>query len=101
MGIQQFGKTTTQTNQFFLELTQLISVLSGEAQLVDFLYNLGSGNSLIRVRDLQLRPDGPRQQLGGTIKLVASYQKARPKRAVPASPSTATAKMVTSSTKKP
>jgi Tfp pilus assembly protein PilO len=101
VGIKQFGKTTHQTNQFFLELTQLISVQSGEPQLVDFLYNLGSGNSLIRVRDLQLRPDAPRQQLGGTIKLVASYQKARPKRVVPASPSTATAKMVTSSTKKP
>jgi len=101
VGIQQFGKTTHQTNQFFLELTQLISVQSGEAQLVDFLYNLGSGNSLIRVRDLQLRPDAPRQQLGGTIKLVASYQKTRPKKAAPASSTTATAKTVTPSAKSP
>ena len=37
VGIQQFGRVTTQTNQFFLELTQPISVQSGEAQLVDFL----------------------------------------------------------------
>ena len=99
VGIQQFGKTTTQTNQFFLELTQLISVQSGEPQLVDFLYNLGSGNSLIRVRDLSLKPDAPRQNLGGTIKLVASYQKTRPKKAASASPTTVTAQTATPSAK--
>ena len=67
---------------------------------LDFLYNLGSGNSLIRVRDLQLSPDAPaRQQLGGTVKLVASYQKNLPKRVAPATPSTATSKLVTPSAK--
>ena len=103
VGIQSFGRTTTDTNRpFFLELSQLISVQSGEAQLVDFLYNLGSGNSLIRVRDLSLKPDPPRQQLSGTVKLVASYQKNPPKKAAPAAnPPPATAKMATSSVKKP
>jgi Tfp pilus assembly protein PilO len=100
VGIPRFGNTTTQTNQFFLELTQLISVQSGEAQLVDFLYNLGSGNSLIRVRDLSLKPDAPRYQLGGQIKLVASYQKARPKNAPPARSALATAQMTTPTAKK-
>jgi Tfp pilus assembly protein PilO len=102
VGIQQFGRVSTQTNQFFLELTQPISVQSGEAQLVDFLYNLGSGNSLIRVRDLTLRPDAPRQQLSGTVKLVASYQKNPPKKAAPAaSPAPANSKMVSSTAKRP
>ena len=101
VGIQQFGRVSTQTNQFFLELTQPISVQSGEAQLVDFLYNLGSGNSLIRVRDLTLRPDAPRQQLAGTVKLVASYQKNPPKKAAPAaSPAPANSKMVSSTAKR-
>jgi hypothetical protein len=101
VGIQQFGRVTTQTNLFFLELTQPISVQSGEAQLVDFLYNLGSGNSLIRVRDLTLRPDPPRQQLSGTVKLVASYQKNPPKKATPASsPTPANTKSVTSTAKR-
>ena len=101
VGIQQFGRVSTQTNQFFLELTQPISVQSGEAQLVDFLYNLGSGNSLIRVRDLTLRPDAPRQQLSGTVKLVASYQKTPPKKAAPAaSPAPANSKMVSSTAKR-
>ncbi|HZR20339.1 MAG TPA: hypothetical protein VFE51_23855 [Verrucomicrobiae bacterium] len=65
----------TQTNQFFLEKSQSVSVQAGEQQLVDFLYNLGAGNSQIRVRDLSLRPDPPRQQLLAQVKLVASYQK--------------------------
>jgi Tfp pilus assembly protein PilO len=90
VGIQNFGRTTTKTNQFFLELTQLITVESGEAQLVDFLYNLGSGNSLIRVRDLALKPNAPRQALSGNVKLVASYQKNPPKKAGAATPKTAT-----------
>jgi type II secretory pathway component PulM len=97
VGIQQFGRVTTQTNQFFLELTQPISVQSGEEQLVDFLYRLGSGNSLIRVRDLTLRPDAPRQQLSGTVKLVASYQKNPLKKAAPA----ANTKMTTLTAKRP
>jgi hypothetical protein len=65
----------TQTNQFFLEKSQSVSVQAGEQQLVDFLYNLGAGNSQIRVRDLSLRPDPARQQLLVQVKLVASYQK--------------------------
>ena len=44
-------------------------------QLVDFLYKLGAGASMIRVRDLTLQPDPPRQRLTADIRLVASYQK--------------------------
>jgi len=70
------GRTFTTTNQFFLEQAQTITVQSGEQQLVDFLYNLGAGNSLIRVRELQLHPDAAtHQELAATIKIVASFQK--------------------------
>jgi len=96
VGIGNFGRTTTKTNQFFLELTQPVSVQSGEAQLVDFLYSLGSGNSLIRVSELTLRPDPPRQQLSGQVKLVASFQKTAPKKAV-----STNAKVVTTTAKRP
>jgi hypothetical protein len=96
VGIGNFGRTTTKTNQFFLELTQPVSVQSGEAQLVDFLYSLGSGNSLIRVSELTLRPDAPRQQLSGTVKLVASYQKTASKKAA-----SANARTVTTTAKRP
>jgi len=85
------GRISSGTNQFFLEQSQNISVQSGEQQLVDFLYNLGSGNSLIRVRDLTLRPDPPRQNLSATVKLVASFQKKTAGKGAPATRKTAAA----------
>ena len=52
-----------------------INVQATDEQLVDFLYKLGSGASMIRVRDLELQPDAPHQHLTANIRLVASYQK--------------------------
>jgi len=72
------------TNEFFLELSQTIQVESAEPQLVDFLYNLGGSNSLIRVRGLTLKPNPPRHQLVADITLIASYQKNPPKKPAPA-----------------
>jgi Tfp pilus assembly protein PilO len=72
---QNISKPMTRTNQFFLEQSVQVTTVSTEDQLVNFLYNLGAGNSLIRVRDLTLRPDSTRLKLSATIKLVASYQK--------------------------
>jgi Tfp pilus assembly protein PilO len=76
-GVRIDGNTQqpTVTNQFFLERAQGLSVVAGEPQLVDFLYQLGAGTSLIRVRGLTLRPDPPRFQLTASITLVASFQK--------------------------
>jgi len=74
-GIQSFSRSTMHTNQFFVEQVQNINVVALEPQLVDFLYKLGNGSSLIRVRDLSLQPDPPRQKLAADIQLVASYQK--------------------------
>lgn len=69
-------RPSTLTNQFFIELVRSFTVLAGEEQLVDFLYGLSAGNSMIRVRDLIIHPELPqRQQLNVTVKLVASYQK--------------------------
>lgn len=97
VNITSTSKQNVSTNQFFLKLTEQVSVESGEPQLVDFLYNLGSGSSQIRVRDLALHPNPPRQALSGTVKLVASYQKNPPKKAAPvANPAPATAKRATS-----
>lgn len=78
-------------DQFFVEQVQNILVVAQEEQLVDFLYKLGSGASMIRVRDLTLSPDPPRQRLSADIKLVASYQKT-PASAPAAKTSTAKAK---------
>ena len=66
---------TGTANQFFQEQLVRIVVTTGEKELVNFLYALGSGNSMIRVRDLDVKPDQSQTKLLGTITLVASYQK--------------------------
>jgi len=94
------GRTTTRTNDFFLELTQTIGVQSREGQLVDFLYKLGAGSSLIRVRGLTLHTDPAGQNLVGNVTLVASYQKNPPKKPAPAV-QTASTKAAAASAKRP
>jgi hypothetical protein len=69
---------STKPNQFFEEQQGTITVVTEEKSLVDFLYNLGVGGSLIRVRDMSLNTDGPRQKLMGNLTLVASYAKKAP-----------------------
>ena len=94
---QNVSRPFTRTNEFFLEQSVQVTTLSTEDALLNFLYNLGSANSLIRVRDLTLRPDQTRTKLSATIKLVASYQKkpgvrsAAPPAPTPAPAATATA----------
>ena len=101
ISINNAQKVTVTTNQFFVELSQNLSVQSSEEQLVDFLYSLGSGTSQIRVRGLTIKPDLPRQQLSAAVTLVASYQKKTPT-PVTARPGSAarTASRTTSSTVK-
>jgi hypothetical protein len=77
--------TATKPNQFFEEQRGRISVITEERSLVDFLYNLGVGGSLIRVRSMSLNTDPVRQKLMGTIELVASYAKKAPPKVTPAS----------------
>jgi Tfp pilus assembly protein PilO len=90
--LQNTSKPITKTNDvFFVEQWQNINVLATEEQLVDFLYKLGSGSSMIRVRDLTLQPDAPHQRLSADIRLVASYQK-NPTSATAAKTATAKAK---------
>jgi hypothetical protein len=78
------------TNQFFEEQSGVLNFVGEEKALVDFLYNLGVGGSLIRVRSMTLNPDPPRHKLQGNITLVASYaKKAPPRSAAPAPASSA------------
>ena len=84
------------TNQFFEEQSGVLTFVAEEKALVDFLYSLGTGGSLIRVRSMTLNPDPPRHKLQGSITLVASYAKKAPARSAapapkPASPGTASA----------
>lgn len=89
----------TGTNAFFVEQNETVTLQSGEKQLVDFLYNLGSGKSMIRVKVLSVQPDQSHQQLTTRATLIASYQKplsagrsatAAPAAAAPTAPATFT-----------
>lgn len=71
-----------QTNSFFEEQSLTITVNTAEQELVDFLYNLGASNSLIRVRTMTLGRDPSQMHLAGTITLVKSFQKKAPPKAV-------------------
>jgi Tfp pilus assembly protein PilO len=79
--VTQYGavnrSTTGQTtNEFFEEQSIRINISTGEKELVDFLLNIGAGSSMIRVRDMDLRPaDQNRYRLQGAITLSANYQK--------------------------
>lgn len=91
------------TNQFFDERLVTVDVNGAEAELVDFLYQLGSGESMMRVRDItNLRPDPSRTRLQATLTLVASFQKEnkpapKAKSATPAVPAAPAAKPSASS----
>jgi Tfp pilus assembly protein PilO len=92
VALQNSSRPSTDTNDvFFVKQVQNINVLATEEQLVDFLYKLGSGSSMIRVADLELQPDPPHQRLSANIRLVASYQK-NPTPATAAKTATAKAK---------
>lgn len=68
-----------QTNQFFDDIQVTVSLVSGEPELVDFLYELGAGDSMVRVRDVSnLRLDPSQTRLQATLTLVASVQKKAP-----------------------
>ena len=83
IGMVNPSRQITRTNDiFFIEQVQNVAVTATDAELVDFLYQLGSGASMIRVRDLELQTDQPRQHLVANIKLVANYQKNPPAAAV-------------------
>jgi hypothetical protein len=79
VAMSPMGRQMTRTNDaFFVQQIQNINVTATDDQLVDFLYKLGSDVSMIRVLDLELQPDSPRQKLIANIKLVASYQRNAP-----------------------
>jgi hypothetical protein len=90
VGGSSSGRGGAKSTGIFEERTLTMGYISGDAEMVDFLYNLGAGKSTIRVRDLTIKPDTSLGRLQGNMTLVASYQKkaAAPKSSSPAVKST-------------
>ena len=82
------SRLMTRTNDpFFVDQEMQLNVQGKESQIVNFLYSLGAGNSIVRVRTLSLRPDSSHQQINANVNIVASYAKkpaARPVTTAPA-----------------
>ncbi|HQC41844.1 MAG TPA: hypothetical protein PLV91_00020 [Verrucomicrobiota bacterium] len=73
------GAAGSPTNSFFEESGLSVQMQQVEEKdLVLFLYNLGSGNSNIRVKELELNPHNTGTRLVCKALLIASYQKAPP-----------------------
>lgn len=69
---------------FFDEQIVIVDLTAKEESFVNFLYALGSSDSMIRVRDMsRLRLDGSGQNLAASVTFVASFQK-KPKPAAAA-----------------
>ncbi len=89
--VQNNSGVRTKTDEFFSEQELTLNVVAREKGLVGFLYSLGSGGSMVRVRNMSLRPDQSHQQLSASITIAASYQKAA-KPSAPGSAQVASAK---------
>ena len=85
----QLGRTTviksaaSNTNQFFQEGGVSIEFSSGGKEIVDFLVGIASQNAMIRVREMNLRPDPSGFKLGGTLVFIGNFQQ-RPATNAPA-----------------
>jgi hypothetical protein len=71
------------TNQFFEDQGLTVDFNTYSTNLVEFLVGMASGNSMIRVQEMNLKPDASGTRLSGSLLFIASYQKKAPPRATP------------------
>jgi Tfp pilus assembly protein PilO len=62
------------TNQFFQEGGLSISFSAGGKEVVDFLVGIAAQNTMVRVRDMTLRPDPTQTKLAGTMIFIGNFQ---------------------------
>jgi hypothetical protein len=72
------SKVTSLTNESFTESRQVLSLQATESQLLEFLGNLASSNSALRVQSLALRPTPDHSRLAADIAIVANYRRPAP-----------------------
>lgn len=84
--IASLRMSSSKDTNFFDEQIVIVDLTSKEEGFVNFLYALGSSDSMIRVRDMsRLRLDNSGQNLSASVTFVASFQK-KPKASPPAAP---------------
>jgi hypothetical protein len=65
----------TKTNQFFEEQSIVVQFTSGGKEIVDFLVGIAAQNAMIRVREMNIRPDSSQTKLAGSITFVGNYSR--------------------------
>ena len=69
------GLADTSEEKFFEQKAYSLTVTTDTKELIDFLVAIGSDDSVVRVRDLDLKPESSKKnQLVCTMTLVANYQ---------------------------
>jgi hypothetical protein len=77
--IKQIDGAQTERSKFFEEKIVNVRFSSWtDTNVLKLLISLGEGSSVIRIRDLSIKPDPSRMKLTGNATMVASYQKADP-----------------------
>lgn len=99
-GVRMSG---SRTNQFFEDQGLTIDFNTYSTNIVEFLVGMASGNSMIRVQEMNLKPDPSGTRLSGSLLFIASYQKKAPLRAsvAPSATKTSTTPAPKSTTPKP
>lgn len=89
------------TNQFFEDQGLTIDFNTFSTNLVEFLVSMASGNSMIRVQEMNLKPDPSATRLSGSLLFIASYQRKAPLRPAVAATGAKPASTPTASAAKP
>jgi type II secretory pathway component PulM len=76
--------TRTEPTEFFEEQSiNLVVNPTGPGEILDFLVALASSDLMIRVKELDLKPDPSQTKLIGSMRLVASFQRISPETGAP------------------
>lgn len=77
--IKQIDGAQNERSQFFEEKIVNVRFTSWtDTNVLQLLISLGEGSSVIRIRDLSIKPDPSRLKLTGNATMIASYQKEDP-----------------------
>ncbi len=88
--------TRGNTNEFFEQRSITVGLNATPPEpLVHFLVAIAANNLVMRVKELDLKPDPSHTKLTGTIRIVASFQKKSPTRTATAAQPTTAARPVT------
>jgi hypothetical protein len=72
--ITSTSRVTSSTNAFFYERRQSLALQATERQFLDFLQNVGTSNSVLRVRALSSRPNPERTRFLASVTVAGSYR---------------------------